>query len=176
MAAEQSVVEVFVEIPRGSRNKYEYDHRRGVFYLDRVLYSSVHYPTDYGYIPDTLAPDGDHLDALVVVNEPTFPGCLIETRPIGVLHMRDEKGDDAKILGVPIGDPRLEGISDLSGLSAHWLLEIENFFATYKTLQGLVAETLGWEGVEAAWAMIAECRRRYVETLEAVDRSIQHSE
>jgi inorganic pyrophosphatase len=163
-------VEVFVEIPRGSRNKYEYDHRRGLFVLDRVLYSSVHYPTDYGYIPDTLALDGDHLDALVVVNEPTFPGCVIESRPIGVLHMRDEKGDDSKILGVPIGDPRLEGIADLAGLSPHWLLEIENFFATYKTLQGLLAETLGWEGVDAAWSMIDTCRRRYLDALTQVER------
>ena len=169
--SERQVVEVFVEIPRGSRNKYEYDRQRGLFVLDRVLYSSVHYPTDYGYIPDTLALDGDHLDALVVVNEPTFPGCIIETRPIGVLHMRDEKGDDSKILGVPIGDPRLEGIGDLSGLSPHWLLEIENFFATYKTLQGLIAETLGWEGLEAAWSMIAECRHRYSEALQMVEWS-----
>jgi len=158
---ERRSVEVVVEIPRGSRNKYQYDERRRLFVLDRVLYSSVHYPTDYGFVPGTLAPDGDHLDALVVVNEPTFPGCLIRTRPIGILHMRDERGEDDKVLGVPLGDPRLEGIGDLSGLPPHWLLEVENFFATYKRLQGIVTETLGWDGADKAWQTIDEARRAY---------------
>ena len=99
-------LEIVVEIPRGSRNKYEFDKQRGVVVLDRVLYSSVHYPTDYGFISGTLALDGDALDALVVVDEPTFPGCHVMARPIGVLDMRDEKGPDNKILAVPIGDPR----------------------------------------------------------------------
>lgn len=156
-------VEVLVEIPRGSRNKYEYDESRRLFILDRVLYSSVHYPTDYGFIVDTLALDGDHLDAMVIVNEPTFPGCLIRAKPIGVLHMRDEKGEDDKVLGVPLGDPRLEAISDLGGLSPHWLREIENFFATYKRLQDVETETLGWGNAERAWEVVEECRRRHLE-------------
>src|SRR5215217_901254 len=114
----------FIEIPRGSRNKYEYDESTGRFILDRVLYSSVHYPTDYGFIPETLADDGDALDALVIVNEPTFSGCLIPARPIGMLDMRDDKGEDEKILAVPLGDPRFEGVETLSDISAHWLREI----------------------------------------------------
>src|SRR3954470_13221384 len=120
--AEQHI-EVLVEIPQGSRNKYEYDKARGLFVLDRVLYSSVHYPTDYGFIPDTLAGDGDPLDALVIVNEPTFPGCIIPARPIGMLDSHDDKGDDEKILAVPLGDPRFIHVTSLDHLSPHWLLE-----------------------------------------------------
>ncbi len=96
----------FIEIPRGSRNKYEYDESTGKFLLDRVLYSSVHYPTDYGFVTETLAEDGDSLDVLVLVQEPTFPGCLIPARPLGGLDMHDEKGSDFKVLAVPVGDPR----------------------------------------------------------------------
>ena len=103
---EDRTVDALIEIPRGSRNKYEYDHARGRIRLDRVLYSSVHYPTDYGLIPETLSADGDELDILVMVEEPTFPGCLVVARPIGVLVMRDEKGGDEKILAVPAVDPR----------------------------------------------------------------------
>ena len=104
------VVMAFIEIPRGSRNKYEYDQRTGRFLLDRVLYSSVHYPTDYGFIVDTLAEDGDPLDVLVLVQEPTFPGCLIEARMLGGLDMHDEKGSDFKVLAVPVGDPRFDHV------------------------------------------------------------------
>lgn len=150
-------VEVLVEIPRGSRNKYEYDEETGVVRLDRVLYSSVHYPTDYGLIPHTRAPDGDHLDVLVVVEEPTFPGCRLLVRPIGVLEMRDEKGLDHKIIAVPVADPRFEGIRDLKDLQPHWLREVENFFATYKTLEALETEVAGWSGREDAWRVIREC-------------------
>ena len=158
----------FVEIPRGSRNKYEYDEERGVFRLDRVLYSSVHYPTDYGFIPDTLAEDGDHLDILVLVQEPTFPGCLIETRPLGGLDMADEKGPDFKVLAVPVGDPRVSHVRSLEQLGEHWLREIETFFATYKLLEPKQTEVLGWHGVEKARQVIAECRDRYRRTLEEV--------
>lgn len=148
------IIEVFIEIPRGSRNKYEYDLQRKVFRLDRVLYSSVHYPTDYGFIPGTLAPDGDPLDVLVITEEPTFPGCLIPARPIGVLNMFDEKGPDQKILAVPEGDPRFEGIQDIDNLTPHWLTEIENFFATYKTLQKLETQIAGWDHADAALKLI----------------------
>jgi inorganic pyrophosphatase len=154
-------VEVFVEIPGGSRNKYEYDKQRRVFVLDRVLYSSVHYPTDYGFIPETLAADGDPLDALVIVNESTFPGCLIPARPIGLLDMYDDKGDDQKVLAVPIGDPRYEGVEALGDISPHWLREIENFFQTYKTLENRLTHMRGWRDVAAAWALIEECRAAY---------------
>jgi inorganic pyrophosphatase len=152
---EPGLVEVVVEIPRGSRNKYEFDHERGVLVLDRVLYSSVHYPTDYGFIPGTLALDGDALDALVVVDEPTFPGCHIVARPIGVLDMRDEKGTDNKILAVPIGDPRFASIRDLHDIDPHWLKEIENFFQTYKALEDKWTDLVGWEDAAAAARAIA---------------------
>src|SRR6266704_2363670 len=121
--------EVIIEIPQGSRNKYESDHDEHVIRLDRVLHSSVHYPTDYGFIPGTLSKDGDPLDVLVLTMEPTFPGCHLTARPIGVLRMIDDKGEDEKILAVPCGEPRFDDISDLADLSGHWLKEIENFFA-----------------------------------------------
>jgi len=146
MAEYPEVVEVVVEIPRGSRNKYEYDHERHVIMLDRVLYSSVHYPTDYGFVPGTCAADGDPLDALVIVEEPTFPGCHVLVRPIGVLLMRDEKGIDEKILAVPVADPRFVGIRRLNDIGPHWLREIENFFNTYKLLEDKPTEVEGWRG------------------------------
>lgn len=147
-------VDVFVEIPRGSRNKYEYDSERKLLVLDRTLYSSVHYPTDYGFIPGTLSEDGDPIDALVVVEEPTFPGCLLRGRPIGVLNMVDEKGPDEKILLVPEGDPRFDGVDDIGDLAPHWLREIENFFQTYKTLEGKLTEVTGWNGAARANELI----------------------
>jgi inorganic pyrophosphatase len=166
---EPDLIEVVVEIPRGSRNKYELDKERGVLVLDRVLYSSVHYPTDYGFIAGTLALDGDALDALVVVEEPTFPGCHIIARPIGVLDMRDEKGPDQKILAVPVGDPRFADIYDLSGIGQHWLLEIENFFQTYKALEPKWTEVVGWEDADVARGVIKEARQLHDHGLEAGD-------
>jgi len=151
----------FIEIPRGSRNKYEYDEEHGTFKLDRVLYSSVHYPTDYGFIPDTLAEDGDHLDILVLVQEPTFPGCLIEARPLGGLDMADEKGPDFKVLAVPVDDPRYHHVTSLEQLGDHWLREIETFFDTYKLLEPKQTEVLGWHDEARAREMIARCRARY---------------
>jgi inorganic pyrophosphatase len=154
-------IEALIEIPSGSRNKYEYDHERGIFRLDRVLYSSVHYPTDYGFIPDTLADDGDPLDILVVMEEPTFPGCYVRARPVGTLVMTDEKGLDEKILAVPVDDPRFDGIEELDQLHPHWLREIENFFATYKTLQNKVVTIKGWESRQAAWEIIHRTQLQY---------------
>ena len=115
------VVTAFIEIPRASRNKYEYDASLPGFRLDRVLYSSIHYPTDYGFIPGTLAEDGDPLDILVLVEEPTFPGCHVEARPIGVLDMSDEKGSDFKVLAVPTGEPRFARVQSLTAINEHWL-------------------------------------------------------
>src|SRR5919199_6544443 len=158
---EPGLIEVVVEIPRGSRNKYELDKESGVLTLDRVLYSSVHYPTDYGFIVGTLGEDGDPLDALVVVNEPTFPGCHIVARPIGVLAMRDEKGPDQKILAVPVGDPRFESIRDLHDLGEHWLREIENFFQTYKALEDKWTDVVGWEDAAAAARVIDNARELF---------------
>ncbi len=135
MKRDFSEVEAVVEIPRGSRNKYEMDHATGKIHLDRVLFSSIHYPADYGFIPGTRGADGDPLDVLILVEEPTFPGCHIRIRPIGVLLMRDEKGTDEKILGVPVADPRFDGISDICQVQQHWLSEFENFFGTYKLLE-----------------------------------------
>ena len=149
-----AAVEVIVEIPRGSRNKYEIDHTTGLVHLDRVLYSSVHYPADYGFIPGTKAADGDPLDALVIVQEPTFPGCRMKIRPIGVLLMRDEMGIDEKILGVPVADPRFDGINDISDLQKHWLVEIDNFFNIYKTLEDKESSVEGWKGAEEARAVL----------------------
>jgi inorganic pyrophosphatase len=157
----EATIEALIEIPMGSRNKYEYDEASGRMRLDRVLFSSVHYPTDYGFIPKTLAPDGDHLDILVLTHAPTFPGCLIEARPIGGLDMVDEKGSDFKVLAVPVGDPRFAGIQGLEHLERHWLREIETFFATYKLLEPKQTDVLGWHDVAEAWSVIAEARQRY---------------
>ena len=130
MAQSRAAVEAIVEIPKGSRNKYEVDHATGAIYLDRVLFSSIHYPADYGFIAGTKAADGDPLDVLIIVEEPTFPGCRVRIRPIGVLLMRDEMGTDEKILAVPVADPRFDDIDDMGDLQKHWLLEIENSFDT----------------------------------------------
>ncbi|ACZ37648.1 inorganic diphosphatase [Sphaerobacter thermophilus] len=154
-------VDALIEIPAGSRNKYEFDEKAGRIRLDRVLYTSVHYPTDYGFIPDTLAPDGDHLDILVVTYEPTFPGCLVEARPIGGLDMEDEKGSDFKVLAVPAVDPRFASTRTLEDLDPHWLREIETFFATYKLLEPKHTEVLGWHPVEEAWGVIEAAQRTY---------------
>ncbi|HEX5041104.1 MAG TPA: inorganic diphosphatase [Candidatus Limnocylindria bacterium] len=149
-------IEVVVEIPSGSRNKYEYDHARHRFVLDRVLYSSVHYPCDYGFIEGSMAEDGDPLDVLVVIAEPTFPGCVVRARPIGVLDMADEKGHDYKILAVAHDDPRWEEAGELEDVSPHRLREIENFFQTYKTLERRPTDVRGWLGVDDAWRIIGE--------------------
>ena len=152
--SDRAPIEVTVEIPQGSRNKYEYDHLRHRFVLDRVLFSSVHYPCDYGFIEGSLAEDGDPLDVLVVIAEPTFPSCVVRTRPIGVLDMADEKGHDYKILAVAHDDPRWERVHRLEDISPHRLLEIENFFETYKTLEKRQTDVSGWLGVDDAWRII----------------------
>jgi inorganic pyrophosphatase len=149
-------VDVFVEIPKGSRSKYELDKATGRIRLDRVLFASVHYPADYGFIMGTKGGDGDPLDALVVVEEPTFPGCIVPARPIGVLLMRDEKGDDEKVLTVPVGDPRFDEVNELGDLAPHWVKEIETFFATYKDLEGGRVEIAGWRGADTARQLIAK--------------------
>jgi inorganic pyrophosphatase len=147
-------IEVTVEIPSGSRNKYEYDHERHRYVLDRVLYSSVHYPCDYGFLEGSLADDGDPLDVLVLISEPTFPGCVVRARPVGVLDMTDDKGHDYKILAVAHDDPRYEQAMQLDDISPHLVREIENFFSIYKELEGRETEVRGWLGVQEAWQII----------------------
>lgn len=153
-------VEIVVEVPKGSRNKYEIDHATGVIRLDRQLFTATRYPADYGFIPDTLAEDGDPLDVLVLLDEPTFPGCRVRCRPIGVLWMSDEHGKDAKVLAVP-DDPRA-GWRDLGDLPDHLLREIQHFFDVYKDLEpGKRTEVGRWEGRAAAVEEIRRSRRRH---------------
>jgi len=157
--------DVVVEIPRGSRNKYEVDHESGLIRLDRTLFTSTQYPADYGFVPDTLAEDGDPLDALVIVAEPTFPGCLIRSRPIGMFRMTDENGPDHKILCVPARDPRQEHLRDLHHLPEFDRLEIEHFFLIYKELEpGKSVEGASWGGRPDAEAEVEASRRRLRET------------
>jgi len=158
---EQLSVTVMIEIPKGSRNKYEYDKEKKVLRFDRMLFSAVHYPSDYGFIPDTLAQDGDPLDALVLVWEPTFPGCLIEARPVGLFKMWDEKGPDEKILCVPVSDPLWNYIESLVDVPPHLLKEIAHFFAIYKDLEEKKTGVEGWEDCEAALKVIRESQHRY---------------
>jgi inorganic pyrophosphatase len=160
--AERMEIDVTVEIPTGSRNKYEWDERMGRIRLDRRLYTATHYPADYGFINETMSGDGDALDCLVLVPEPTFPGCLICSRPIGVFWMEDEKGPDAKILAVPAGDAR-EGVADISDLPEHVLSEISHFFQIYKDLEpGKSTTVQGWEGHAVAEREIETARERYL--------------
>ncbi len=143
--------DVTIEIPAGQRNKYEVDHESGRIRLDRMLFTSTRYPHDYGFIEGTLGEDGDPLDALVLLDEPTFPGCLIRCRAIGMFHMRDEAGGDDKILCIPSKDPRNAHIQDLTDVSDFDRLEIQHFFETYKDLEpGKSVEGAHWAGREAA--------------------------
>jgi inorganic pyrophosphatase len=153
---------VVVEIPRGSRNKYEIDHATGRVFLDRRLFTATTYPADYGFIPDTLGGDGDPLDALVFLEDPTFPGVWVEAKPVGLLWMQDEAGPDAKILCVPPTDPRWKGVEDLRDLPEELLEEIKHFFSVYKALEpGKTASTSGFEGRKAAWQEIESARASF---------------
>lgn len=155
-----------VEIPKGSRNKYEYDKARHLVKFDRMLFSAVHYPSDYGFILDTLGEDGDPLDALILVSEPTFPGCLIEVRPIGLFIMWDEKGRDEKILCVPISDPHWNVLSELSDVTPHLLIEIEHFFAVYKDLEEKKVAIEGWDQRERALRVVRDAQERFLQANE----------
>lgn len=156
------VIDVIVEIPAGSRNKYEYDHDRHVIRLDRRLATATTYPADYGFVPDTLAKDGDPLDALVVLDDPTFPGCLVRVRVIGVFKMRDEAGPDAKLLTVLEHDPNRADTRDVTDLPAHLLGEIEHFFSIYKDLEpGKQTATEGFGGRAEAVAELGASRERF---------------
>lgn len=154
--------DVLVEIPRGSRNKYEVDHKTGRLRLDRFLFTSTQYPADYGYIENTLGNDGDPLDALVILQEPTFPGCLIECRAIGMFRMTDEAGGDDKVLCVPATDPRLAHLQDIGDVSTFDRLEIQHFFEVYKDLEpGKSVESADWVGRTEAEAEIEASAARF---------------
>jgi len=152
------VVMVAVEIPKGSRNKYELDPTTGQIVLDRMLFTSMQYPADYGFIEGTLGGDGDTLDALVFVGEPTFPGCRIRARPIGLFRMRDEKGADEKILCVPLRDPMWSQVADVDDVNPNLLNEIEHFFQVYKDLEHKEVATEGFGHRAEALQVIAEAR------------------
>lgn len=157
-------VEVVIEIPKGQRNKYEVDHHSGRIRLDRMLFTSTRYPADYGFIEDTLGGDGDPLDALVLLEEPTFPGCLITARVIGMFEMTDENGDDAKVLCVPAGDPRMEHLSDIHHVPEFDRLEIQHFFEVYKDLEpGKSVEGIKWADRAAAEAEVETSRKRFAD-------------
>jgi inorganic pyrophosphatase len=151
---------VVVEIPKGSRNKYELDPETGYIVLDRMLFTSMQYPADYGFIEGTLGGDGDALDALVFVGEPTFPGCRIRARAVGLFRMSDEKGADEKILCVPLRDPMWSHVTDVDDLHENHRNEIEHFFQVYKDLEGKRVDTRGFGGRVEAEQVIAESRRR----------------
>jgi inorganic pyrophosphatase len=153
--------DVTVEIPQGQRNKYEMDHKTGRIRLDRTLFTATQYPADYGFIEDSLGEDGDPLDALVLVQEPTFPGCLIRCRAIGMFRMRDEKGGDDKVLCVPTAEPRMEHLQDIDDVEEFYKLEIQHFFEVYKALEpGKVVAGAHWVGRAEAEEEIRNSRRR----------------
>ncbi|MCL1467027.1 inorganic diphosphatase [Argonema galeatum] len=151
------LINVLIEITAGSKNKYEYDKELQAFALDRVLYSSVKYPYDYGFVPNTLADDGDPLDGMVIMDEPTFPGCVIAARPIGMLEMIDGGDRDEKILCVPDKDPRYAEVRSLKDLQPHRLYEIAEFFKSYKNLEKKAVEILGWQDVDHVMPLVEKC-------------------
>lgn len=155
------VLNVIIEIPAGSKNKYEFDKDLNAFALDRVLYSSVQYPYDYGFIPNTLAEDGDPMDGMVIMDQPTFPGCVIPARAIGMLIMIDGGDRDEKLLCVPVKDPRYAHVKSLDDIAPHRLEEIAEFFRSYKNLEKKVTEIQGWQNVEAVEVFVNKCIAAY---------------
>src|SRR3954470_6194962 len=153
----------YVEIPKGSRNKYEDDEEIGAIVLDRFLFSSMVYPTDYGFIPDTLGEDGDALDAMVCVSEPTFPGCVIPVKAIALFRMEDDKGVDDKVLCVPLSDPAWNTLDELDDLPEQLQREIEHFFSVYKDLEQKKVKVDGWHSREEAVEEIEKARKRWKE-------------
>lgn len=159
------VANAIIEIPKGRRSKFELDKKTGLFKFDRFLFSASHYPGDYGFIPQTLAEDHDPLDVLVMVNEPTFSGCLIETRVLGMFRMRDKGANDFKILGVPHTDPLFSEYHTLDDVPKHFLIEVEHFFSTYKQLEGVAVEPQGWADSAHATGEVRASVTRHTESL-----------
>ena len=158
-----STFDVFIEIPAGSRNKYEFDFDSKLMRFDRLLFSSMKYPADYGFIPQTYALDNDPLDVLLLATEPTIPGLVVEVKPVGVFYMSDDKGKDEKIICVPTGDPLMSELNDLDDINNHLLKEIEHFFKVYKDLENKKVETNGFGDKKAALEMIKECQERFAQ-------------
>ena len=164
--------DVTIEIPKGQRNKYEMDHHTGRIRLDRRLFTSMSYPADYGFVENTLGGDGDPLDALVLLDEPTFPGCLIRVRALGMFRMTDEAGPDEKLLCVPVGDPRQEHLQDIRHVSEFDRLEIQHFFEAYKDLEpGKSVEGANWVGRKEAEEEVLASRKRLRDNPQAVAHS-----
>lgn len=155
------VVDALIEIPLNCQNKYEFDKERGLIRLDRVLFTPMNYPAEYGYIERTLAEDNDPLDILVLASTPTFPGCIVTARIVGCLKMLDSGVEDYKILAVSHKDPRFNHIKDLGDISLHTLKEIEYFFAHYKELQELEVSIIGWESSDSALSILKSCCKKY---------------
>ncbi len=155
------LLNAIIEIPKGSRNKYEYDEDHNLFRLDRVLASPMHYPTAYGFVPSTLFTDGDPVDIMVLIDEPTFVGCLIEVRPLGVMRMIDAGKQDDKIIAVPVSDSSFSHYHSLENMKPHTLEEIKYFYSHYKNLEGLETEFDGWGGLDYVGVMMAESMSRY---------------
>ena len=167
--------DVLIEIPKGNRNKYELDHATGRMRLDRMLFTSTRYPADYGFIEDTLGLDSDPLDALVLLDEPTFPGCLIKARALGMFRMTDEAGGDDKVLCVPATDPRMEHLRDIHHVSEFDRLEIQHFFEVYKDLEpGKSVEGATWVGRVEAEAEIVASRERLAAAQQDPENADQH--
>ncbi len=156
--------DVLIEIPKGSRNKYEYDFELKKIRFDRMLFSSMMYPADYGFIPETLALDGDPLDVLVLGTKPTFPMCVMEVKPIGVFHMADEKGPDEKVVCVPVSDPIWNRLNDLDEINLHLKKEITHFFQVYKDLEKKKVDVGGWGDATEAREIVQKCVERYNES------------
>jgi inorganic pyrophosphatase len=160
----EGCIHVVIEIPRGSRNKYEIDHETGHVFLDRRLFTATTYPADYGFLPNTLGDDGDPLDALVLLEDPVYPGIWVDARPVGVMWMQDEAGGDAKIICVPPKEPRWKEVQDLRDLPEELLEEIKHFFDVYKALEpGKMSNTQGFEGRKAAWREIELSKKRFAD-------------
>ena len=159
-----NIVDALIEIPLGSRNKYELDKATGRIRLDRVLYAAMIYPAEYGIIENTLAPDGDPLDILVICSDPTFPGCTVPARVLGYLDMEDDGKLDYKLISVVDCDPRYDDVTELQHLSPFVLKEIENFFGNYKVLQGVTVKVGQYHGKEEAVQIIKQCREAYTAT------------
>lgn len=164
-------INVVVEIPKGSRNKYELDKESGLYHLSRVLYSPMIYPGDYGFIPQSFYEDGDPLDILILINEPTFVGCIVEVRPVGIFKMLDKGLPDDKILCVPCHNPFFGNIYDLNDVPPHFLMEVAHFFAVYKDLEGSRIVSLGWDSAEVAHRQIAHSLELYREKYGKAKRS-----
>jgi len=160
-ASAPNTVNAIIEIPRGSRNKYEYDDNLKIIRLDRLLHSAIYYPADYGFIPQTKSEDGDHLDCLVLASDPLFPGCLVEVKPVGVLDMEDQGKQDEKIIAVSIKDPKYANNNDITDIDNHTLMEIANFFKRYKELENKTVAIKKWLSNDEAKKIISQAQKSY---------------